>query len=172
MSVITDLGHVQKKMADWEQEREVAAWYERIEQVNERPPQDAPLNVGFRLVATINEARLEIKEAKANVWVQLREKNEIEHYVNLHHEAALMMDASSQTLWEHYLAFYRKYGETTLDFDQEESCRFMNRVFRQPALKGYIVNLDEREFKVVEDRLSWMCEDDPYDPKSFALSVR
>ena len=171
MSVITDLGHVQKKMADWEQEREVASWYERIEQVNERPPQDAPLSVTFRLVATINEARLEVKEEKANVWVQLREKNDIEAYVNLHHEAALMMDASSQTLWEHYLAFFRKYGDTTLDFDQEESCRFMNRVFRQPALKGYIVNLDEREFKVSEEPLSWVCEDEPYDPKSFALQL-
>jgi hypothetical protein len=171
MSVITDLGHVQKKMADWEQEREVASWYERIEQVNERPPQDAPLNVAFRLVATINEARIEVREEKAGVWVQLREKNEIENYVNLHHEAALLMDASSQTLWEHYLAFFRKYGDTTLDFDQEESCRFMNRVFRQPALKGYIVNLDEREFKVVEDRLSWICEDNPYDNSTFALQL-
>jgi hypothetical protein len=171
MGVITDLGHVQKKMADWEQEREVASWYERIEQVNERPPQDAPLNVAFRLVATINEARIEVKEEKANVWVQLREKNEIENYVNLHHEAALLMDASSQTLWEHYLAFFRKYGDTTLDFDQEESCRFMNRVFRQPALKGYIVNLDEREFKVSDERLSWVCEDNPYDSKAFALQL-
>ena len=171
MSVITDLGHVQKKMADWEQEREVASWYERIEKVNERPPQDAPLNVAFRLVATINEARIEVKEEKANVWTQLREKNEIESYVSLHHEAALLMDASSQTLWEHYLAFYRKYGDTTLDFDQEESCRFMNRVFRQPALKGYIVNLDEREFKVVDERLSWVCEDNPYDNSTFALQL-
>ena len=171
MSVITDLGHVQKKMADWEQEREVASWYERIEHVNERPPQDAPVSVGFRLVATINEARLEVKEEKAGVWIQLREKNDIENYVNLHHEAALLMDASSQTLWEHYLAFYRKYGDTTLDFDQEESCRFMNRVFRQPALSGYIVNLDEREFKVSEEPLSWICEDEPYDPKSFALQL-
>ncbi len=171
MSVITDLGHVQKKMADWEQEREVASWYERIEKVNERPPQDAPLNVAFRLVATINEARIEVKEEKAIVWTQLREKNEIESYVSLHHEAALLMDASSQTLWEHYLAFYRKYGDTTLDFDQEESCRFMNRVFRQPALKGYIVNLDEREFKVVDERLSWVCEDNPYDNSTFALQL-
>ena len=171
MSVITDLGHVQKKMADWEQEREVASWYDRIEQVNERPPQDAPLSVEFRLVATINEARLEVRESKANVWVQLREKNEIEHYVNLYHEAALLMDSPSQTLWEHYLAFLRKHGDTTLDFDQEESCRFMNRIFRQPALKGYIVNLDEKDFKVVEEKLSWFCEDDPYDAKSFALQL-
>ncbi len=75
------------------------------------------------------------------------------------------------SLWEHYLAFYRKHGDTTLDFDQEESCRFMNRVFRQPALKGYIVNLDEKEFKVVADALRWICEDDPYDGKSFALQL-
>ncbi len=171
MSVITDLGHVQKKMADWEQEREVAAWYDRIEQVNERPPQDAPLNVEFRLVATINEARLEIREKKANVWVQLREKNDIEQYVALHHEAALLMDSSSQTLWEHFLSYFRKLGDTTLDFDQEEACRFMNRVFRQPALKGYIVNLDDKDFKVVADALKWVCEDDPYDTKSFALQL-
>jgi hypothetical protein len=171
MSVITDLGHVQKKMADWEQEREVAAWYDRIEQVNERPPQEAALDVEFRLVATINEARLEVREKKANVWVQLREKNEIEHYVALHHEAALLMDSSSQTLWEHFLSYVRKQGDTTLDFDQEEACRFMNRIFRQPALKGYIVNLDDKDFKVVPEALKWVCEDDPYDPKSFALQL-
>jgi hypothetical protein len=171
MGVITDLSHVQKKMADWEQEREVASWYERIEKVNERPPQEEPLTVAYRLVATINEARVEVKERKGNVWLQLREKGDIERYVDLHHEGALLMDAQSQTLWEHYLAFYRKYGDTTLDFDQEESCRFMNRIFRQPALKGYIVNLDEREFKVVEDALRWVCEDDPYDAKSFALQL-
>ncbi|HEY8961120.1 MAG TPA: SNF2-related protein, partial [Luteolibacter sp.] len=171
MNVITDLSAVQKKMADWEQEREVAAWYDRIEQVNERPPQAAPLNVEFRLVATINEARLEVKEEKAGIWTQLREKNEIEQYVTLFQEAALRMDASSQILWEHFLSFYRQQGDTTLDFDQEEACRFMNRLFRQPALKGYLVNLDDRDFKVVTDALSWVCEDDPYDPNSFALQL-
>lgn len=171
MNVVTDLGHVQKKMADWEQEREVAAWYDRIEQVNERPPQDEPVTVTFRLVATINEARIEASETRSEEWLQLREKNDIERYVSLHHEGALLMDAPSQTLWEHFLAFYRESGYTTLDFDQEESCRFMNRVFRQPALKGYIVNLDEKHFRVVEDALKWICEDDPYDPNSFALQL-
>ncbi|MCF7732263.1 MAG: DEAD/DEAH box helicase [Akkermansiaceae bacterium] len=171
MNVVTDLGHVQKKMADWEQEREVASWYERIEKVNERPPQESPLHVKFRLVATINEARLEVMETRTNVWFQLREKADIERYVDLHHEAALVMDSSSQILWEHLLAFMRKYGDTTLDFDQEESCRFMNRVFRQPALKGYIVNLDDKDFKVSEDALRWKCEDDPYDPSAFALQL-
>jgi superfamily II DNA or RNA helicase len=47
----------------------------------------------------------------------------------------------------------------------------MNRLFRQPALTGYIVNLDEHHFKVVEEVLSWKCEDDPCDPNSFALQL-
>ena len=171
MNVITDLGNVQKKMADWEQERDVAAWYDRIEQVNERPPQDAPLNVAFRLVATINEARLGVKEDKADVWITFREKNEIEHYVALYQEAALRMDASSQILWEHFLAYYRQTGETSLDFDIEDACRFMNRLFRQPALSGYLVNLDDKPFKVVPEALSWVCEDDVYDSNSFAIQL-
>jgi SNF2 family DNA or RNA helicase len=171
MNVITDLAHVQKKMADWEQEREVASWYDRIEQVNERPPQDPPIEVAFRLVATINEARIEVKEGVNGLWTQIREKNEIERLVQMHHQAALRMDASSQVLWEHFLSYFRDQNEITFDFDQEEACRFMNRVFRQPALKGYLVNLDEREFKVVTDALKWVCEDDPYDPNSFALQL-
>jgi hypothetical protein len=171
MNVITDLAHVQKKMADWEQEREVASWYDRIEQVNERPPQDPPVEVAFRLVATINEARIEVKEGANGLWTQIREKNDIERLVQMHHQAALRMDASSQVLWEHFLAYYRDQNEITFDFDVEEACRFMNRVFRQPALKGYLVNLDEREFKVVTDALKWVCEDDPYDPNSFALQL-
>ncbi|MCW1883543.1 DEAD/DEAH box helicase [Luteolibacter flavescens] len=171
MNVITDLAHVQKKMADWEQEREVASWYDRIEQVNERPPQDPPVEVAFRLVATINEARVEVKEGVNGLWTQIREKGDIERLVQMHHQAALRMDASSQVLWEHFLAYYRDQNDITFDFDQEEACRFMNRVFRQPALKGYLVNLDEREFKVVTDALKWVCEDDPYDPNSFALQL-
>ncbi|WP_367872553.1 DEAD/DEAH box helicase [Luteolibacter sp. Populi] len=170
MNVITDLAHVQKKMADWEQERDVASWYDRIEQVNERPPQDPPIEVAFRLVATINEARIEVKEGNG-LWTQIREKNEIERLVQMHHQAALRMDASSQVLWEHFLSYYRDQNEITFDFDVEEACRFMNRVFRQPALKGYLVNLDEREFKVVTEALKWVCEDDPYDPNSFALQL-
>jgi SNF2 family DNA or RNA helicase len=170
MNVITDLAHVQKKMADWEQEREVASWYDRIEQVNERPPQDPPIEVAFRLVATINEARIEVKEGNG-LWAQIREKNEIERLVQMHHQAALRMDASSQVLWEHFLSYYRDQNEITFDFDVEEACRFMNRVFRQPALKGYLVNLDEREFKVVTEPLKWICEDDPYDQNSFALQL-
>ena len=170
MNIITDLESVQKKMAEWEQEREVASWYERIERVNERPPVEPPFTAEVRLVATINEGRLEIRETGGQ-WLQLREKSDIERYSALYMEAAMRLDPQSQILWEHFLSFHRKEGDIIFDFDQEEACRFMNRLFRQPALKGYLVNLDEKHFKVVDESLAWKCEDDPYDASHFALQL-
>ncbi len=170
MNCITDLKSVQKKMQDWEKEREVSEWYERIESVNERPPQEETLRLEFRIVSTINEARLEVKEEAAE-WLPVREKNDIDRFVGLFEMGALRMDAPSQLIWEHFLAFYNKEGTSSIDLDTEEACRFMNRVFRQKALKGYVVNLDERTFKLSNKRISWVCEDDPYYPASFALQL-
>ena len=169
LNAVTDLEGVQKKMQEWEREREVAEWYDRIESVNERPPMDQPKHIEFRLLSTINEARVEYKEHEE--WLPLREKTDIDRFVGLFEDSALRMDSSSQLIWEQFLTFYNKNAEARIDLDSEESCQFMNRIFRQPALKGYVVNLDEREFKVVDNALKWICEDDPYAPDSFALQL-
>lgn len=171
MEAVTDLEAVQRRMRDWEQEREVAAWYDRIESVNERPPQNVPMEVKFRLVSTMNEARLEVFESEKIGWFALREKNDIERLVKLFELSALRMDAASQILWEHFLSYVAKEGDTMIDLDQEPACSFMNRLFHQTALKGYLVNLDERPFKVVDAPLHWICIDPPGDPKHFALQL-
>lgn len=170
MDAITDLEAVQRRMHDWEQEREVAAWYDRIESVNERPPQEIPHKIEFRLVSTINEARVEAREEHQE-WVSLREKGEIERILKLYDAAALRMDAASQILWEHFLRYSEKTGETYLDLEDEDSCRFMNLLFHQKELNGYMVNLDEHAFHVSDEALRWECEDDPVDPNTFALQL-
>lgn len=170
MNAITDLGDVQRKMADWEKEREVAAWYDRIESVNERPPQKSVFNVQFRLVLTINECRLEVKEAEGE-WTAVREKSDIERLLNLQNQSAISMDAASQILWEHYRHYYNEVGDIILNMDEESACSFMNRLFGQPELKGYIVNLDDRYFKLSDQPLSWKCEDDPYDDSVYGLQL-
>ncbi len=170
LNVITDLQEVQKKMQEWEREREVSEWYDRIESVNERPPIDKPQTVEFRLLSTINEARVEFKQNDEE-WTPLREKNDIDRFLALFEDSALRMDASSQLIWDQFLTYYTKEGDARFDLDNEEACRFMNRIFRQPALKGYVVNLDERPFRVVDESLSWICEDDVYAPDSFALQL-
>ncbi|MFP6864483.1 MAG: DEAD/DEAH box helicase [Roseibacillus sp.] len=170
MNAITDLAAVQRKMSDWEQEREIAAWYDRIERVIERPPQLGPSKAEFRLVATINEARVEACE-NGGEWYVLREKQEIERLLALYDESALRIDAASQILWEHFLSYYAEHGEAGLDLDDEAACRFLNRMFCQEAVATRLVNLDARQFKVVKEPLKWICEDDPANPNCFALQL-
>jgi hypothetical protein len=170
MNAITDLGAVQRKMSDWEQEREIAAWYDRIERVIERPPQIGPVNAEFRLVATINEARVEARESDGE-WYALREKQEIDRLLEAYSDSALRLDASSQILWEHFLNYYVAEGEVSLDLDEEKACRFLNRMFCQDAVKSCLVNLDARQFKKVDEPLKWVCEDDPANPNCFALQL-
>lgn len=45
------------------------------------------------------------------------------------------------------------------------------QTFHQPALKGYLVNLDENYFKVVDEPLKWICQDDPIEPDCYALQL-
>jgi superfamily II DNA or RNA helicase len=161
---------VQRKMSDWEQEREIAAWYDRIERVIERPPQVGPVNAEFRLVATINEARVEARESDGE-WYALREKQEIDRLLEAYSDSALRLDASSQILWEHFLSYYVAEGEVSLDLDEEKACRFLNRMFCQDAVKSCLVNLDARQFKKVDEPLKWVCEDDPANPNCFALQL-
>ena len=61
--------------------------------------------------------------------------------------------------------------ELGLDLDEEESCRFLNRMFCQETVRSRMVNLDVREFKVVKEALKWVCDDDPANPNCFALQL-
>ena len=170
MNCITDLSAVQTKMAEWEKEREIAAWYDRIDNVNERPPQKSVYPVEFRLVLTINEARLEAKEDDGE-WSAIREKGEIERLRELQEQSAFEMDAPSQILWEHYRHYYNETNEIIVNLDEERACAFMNRLFGQEKLLGYIVNLDDKHFKLSDQPLNWICEDDQFDSSNYALQL-
>ena len=171
MQSITDLPSVQKKMAEWEREREISAWYDRIDQVNERPPSKKIIDMEFRLVSTINEGRLEHKAAEDEVWKPIREKQDIDKLEELYKTSSIRTSVEMQMLWEHFLSYYREHDSLSIDLDNEDACRFMNRLFLQPALKNILVNLDENTFNVSESVLSWKCDDDKLDPDTFSLQL-
>lgn len=88
----------------------------------------------------------------------------MEHLENLHERAAVRMDAQTEILLVSLSDYARAEDALTLDLDQESACALMNKLFHQPALKGYLVNLDENYFKVVDEPLKWICQDDPIEP--------
>ena len=171
MNAVTNLEKVQRKMKDWERDREASTWYDRIQSINERPPQPSRRNFYMRLVSTINEGHFEYRFDIEEDWLAIRDMQDTQPLLDLYSNAALIMDAQTEILLLMMLDFAEKEGYVTLDLDKDAACALMNRLFIQPALKGYLVNLDENYFKVVESRLSWKCEDDPIEPDCFSLQL-
>lgn len=171
MNAITNLEKVQKKMRDWERDREASTWYDRIQSINERPPQPPRKHLYMRLVSTINEGHFEYKHQLTEEWIPLRDMQDLQPLLELFNNSALIMDPQAQLMLLMLVDFSDKQGYLTLDLDKEAACSLMNKLFSQPALKGYLVNLDENYFKVVETNLHWKCEDDPIEPDCFALQL-
>lgn len=171
MNAITDLGKVQRKISEWEREKEVNTWYERIQSVNERPPQPPRYAMHLRLVSTINEARFEYRAADKDDWTPIRERSQLDELVRAFLDGALKMDPQSDILLNVLRDYADREETVVLDLDYEAACRVMNRLFHQPALKGYLVNLDECYFKVVREPLKWVCIDDPIVPDCYGLQL-
>lgn len=171
MGCITDLAKVQKKIHEWEREKEVGTWQDRIRSVNERPPQPPRFPIHFRLVSTINEAHYEYRYNLKDAWKPLTEQAELDQIMVDYRAGCLKMDPQSNLLLNSLYKFACDHEAVTLDLDHEPACRVMNRLFHQSALKGYLVNLDECYFKVSREPLRWICIDDPILPDCYGLQL-
>ncbi len=171
MEVVTDLAEVQRTIRAWEQDREVGIWYDRLQSVNERPPQPPRQQIYIRLVSTINEGHFEYRTSLREEWTPIREKSTLEHILELYEKAALRMDIQSELLLTMLVEYHEQEDALVLDLDQENACALMNKLFHQPAMKGYLVNLDENYFKVVNEPLRWVCHDDPINQECYALQL-
>lgn len=171
MDSITDLEKVQNKIRAWEREKEIGTWGDRIQSINERPPQPPRRHLHMRLVSTINEAHFNYREREKDEWIPLREKSELDALMTEYHKSALKMDPQSEILLVTLHEYAEKEGTVALDLDHEAACEVMNRLFHQAALKGYLVNLDDCYFKVVNAPLKWICIDDPIVPDCYGLQL-
>ena len=171
MSVVTDLGKVQARMREWEHEKEINTWYERIRNINERPPQPPRVTLHMRLISTINEAHFEYRHLDADAWQTIREKAQLDELMSGFIRGSYKMDPQSDILLNVLNDYSEREGAVMLDLDKDEACRVMNRLFHQPALKGYLLNLDDCYFKVVKEPLKWICIDDPIVPDCYGLQL-
>ncbi|MFR4438237.1 MAG: ATP-dependent helicase, partial [Akkermansia muciniphila] len=133
MESITDLEKVQRKIHEWERSREVGTWYDRIQAVNERPPQPPRGELFMRLVSTINEGHFEYRHSLKQDWIPVREKQDLEHLENLHERAAVRMDAQTElSLLSDYA---RAEDALTLTWTRKPP-RPDEQTFHQPAPKA------------------------------------
>lgn len=171
MQAVTSLDKVQNKINEWERDKEVETWYERIKNVNERPPQPPRRTMHMRLVSTINEAHFDYRYRESDDWISITERQQLDELVDEFLRGALKMDPQTDILLNVLKEYAERENAVKLDLDHEPACCVMNRLFHQPALKGYLVNLDECYFKVVREPLKWVCIDDPIKPDCYGLQL-
>ncbi len=171
MSCVTDLEKVQRKIREWEREKEVGTWHDRIQSINEQPPQPPRSPVYIRLISTINEAHFEFRRELDADWVVIRERPQLDEIMVEFRQGALKLDPQSDILLNVLFEYAEKEESVFLDLDREAACGMMNRLFHQSALKGYLLNLDECYFKVVKEPLRWICIDDPILADCYGLQL-
>ena len=138
----------------------------------------APVDVAeFRIISTINEARLEVKEGQVRrSGSQMREKNDIERLPRSSSPRGPPCGSTRRAsiLWEHFLApFPIQHGEHRASTStRRPSCRFMNRRLPAAGAQGATSSTSTRNTsRWSPTPLRWVCEDDPYNPSCFALQL-
>ena len=160
MKGVTDLSHTQSKLMNWEHEREVSEWSERIGQFIDGPGKEVDSRNGeFCLEITTNRANLKWKQEGEEEFSSLSTQ-EVLGLVEKYDLGLLQMDSDSELLWASYLNFRGKAGTEEIRLESELAGRFLNELFRRPSLSSKLVDLDGEVISISDIKLSWLCDID------------
>jgi hypothetical protein len=173
LEVVTDREWTRQRMEEWERRREESEWRYQVEVFEKRPAEDLVENVEFRLRISTREARLMVKKGNSEEFEKITEDSEFEFLEERYSNGGLRMDAASEILWSKFInaANHEDSTDGGLSLDRLENCRFLNRLFHQPELKGRIVNLDEQPFQFSEQPLRWICREDTMGTEDYELQL-
>ena len=159
LAVITDLAAVDNSMKEWEREKAEEEWRQTVCAFAE-VDLDKPRNVDFRLLLTSSEARLQWKSADAQEFATVGQKADLAQLRTWHSDGALRMDGGSALIWEEFIGALGEEEEAiTLRLESRDQAAALNRILHTEELVGRMVNLDEREVKLDDRAVSWICEE-------------
>lgn len=177
MDAITDRQATKEKLSDWESEREMEVWQNRMDQVL-AVPEARVEEMELRLRVTTREVRMQYRHTGGHRET-LGERSPIEDedtpdaFENVPSDldmqrlraameaGSLRLDESSHLLWTLWSDYWHD-GEppcAALRLDSLQAATHLGKLFRQPTLHERIVTLDDLPFHRAAEPLRWNCEE-------------
>ena len=157
MQPITDLGVIQERLADWEREREVEKWKQKLGSLNlhsgpARPAHQA--NTDLRLLIDEKEARLQWIRSPQTTFDSIKQIH-IRLFVTDYEEGKIQLTPEAELIWQ-LLSQRLFYGMAIqLPYLDSESSRLLNRFLRLRQLDSRIVNHEGQPLARPTEPLRW-----------------
>ena len=155
---ITDIDATAEKLNEWESERRIEQWHERIKPTGYRVvPKTSRV---LRMLVTTAEARMQEADVSEGAdFADIDDGRQYQALADADDAGALELDAASMALWKAYQDWWNENDTLVIRLDQPGAAEWLNRVFLQPLLYGRIVTLDEQPFTWVDEPLLWRCQE-------------
>jgi len=170
---VTDREWTRERMAEWERRRDESEWRYRVEVFEKRPLDEGVEAIEFRLRISTREARLLLRRGQIGPFERLASPEEYAKLLDRYARGGLRMDAASEILWTKFIhaSLQEEKSDGGLPLGKIDSCRFLNRLFHQPELRGWILNLDEQPYQLSAAPLSWVCRVDSMGSDDYELQL-
>ncbi|MBX7210458.1 MAG: DEAD/DEAH box helicase [Verrucomicrobiaceae bacterium] len=163
---VTDLAQIRERLRAWRQASTVPQWKERIRRfaaLAETAAGEQRMRCDFRLLITVNEARLQMKQGSADdADGGVFETVSAARLVSLrreHERGALLMDGSAELLLLACFCVVAEEAPDAFRLEVEKNAGWLGALFHQPGLHSRLLTLDETPFQFPPGPLHWSCAD-------------
>lgn len=159
---IADIEGTRDALSDWRHSSTVPEWRERIRQFNEaRIEEKIPhiRSLDFRLIATLNEARLQMRNTAGEGGFENVTASELENLRNQHYKGHIIASGTAELLLMSCVNQSTSEWADTFRLDHEHHACWLAVQLLKPALREHILTRDEASFEIVAEPLRWISRE-------------
>jgi len=162
MEAVTSREQTKEQMREWERQRELSTWQERLERVASAEPVTAHAGE-LRAMVTTREVRLEFRRTDGlegpDAFAALGGEVELLRLRQQVAEGRVSLTPLSEALFMQWIGHWPEGDAPSpgIRLESERDRGFLGRLLRQPALSALVVTLDEAAFVHSDERLRWTC---------------
>lgn len=159
---IADIEGTRDALREWRHASTVPEWRARIRQFNEaRIDEETPRvrSLDFRLVVSVNEARLQLRDTTSERGFENVPGTELEHLRDQHQKGHLITSGTAELLLVSCVNQSASEWTDAFRLDHEHHARWLAVQFQKPALRDLIFTRDDAAFEFVAEPLRWVSRE-------------